>query len=496
MPRPVRISLWLICALLSWSAAVAAELRSTQRYGIYLLNSRIGSMVSRTYDDRFENQSVVRTEAESDVRLKALGSEVEQKIRIQYYSSKQGHPLQSRFTMISSGRTTQIQTRYHPDRVVSEIDAGGQKSTKSLPIPKGVVLVDDPQLSTGGAGTRFRVGNKWVTHFFDPASLAIQRIETEVLRQDRRNVARKPVMAFLVRTVNSVTGTSESWLDSEGQLLEDDSKIGIRLVREDVEPLMPLAGAAGPDTDFAVSTAVKTTKRIPDPRKVALLQVRLSGLPDENVILSDTRQKVESRQKLDEAGVTTFAGTYRVATRALPTAALPLAPPGAAGEFLDDAAYLGLDDPEIRRQASELAKGAGDRLTLARRVRAWVHQHMQKPTNIGTPRSAAEIMRSREGVCRDYATLFAALGRAAGLPTRLCTGMLYQNDGFYYHAWVECRLTEEADGWYAFDPTLDTDEVDATHIKFAQGDPADMLAGTRVIGRIRAEIVEYRLSVR
>lgn len=495
MPRPLRLSLLLLCALAA-SMAAAAELRETHRYGIYLLNSRIGSLVSRTYDDRFENEPCVRMEAESDVRLKALGSEVEQKIRIQYHSSKQGRPLQSRFTMISAGRTTHVLSRYHPDRVVSEVDAGGQKSTKTVAIPKGVVLVDDPQLSAGANRVQFSVGRKWVSHFFDPASLTVQKIDTEVLREDRRAVAGKPVTAYLVRTVNSVTGTSESWLDREGRLLEDDSRIGIRVVREDVEPLAPFAGAGGKGADFAETTSVKTALRIPEPRKVGTLRLKISGLPDENVILSDLRQKVVERQKLDKGGENSFSAVYQVASRALPAVSLPLARPGADEAFLGDAAYLGLEEPMIRRQALELAAGAGDRLTLARRLRAWVNRHMQKPTNIGTPRSAAEILRSREGVCRDYATLFAALGRAAGLPTRLCTGMLYQNDGFYYHAWVECRLTDEPDGWYAFDPTLETDVVDATHIKFAQGDPVDMFAGIRVIGRIRAEVVEYQLSVR
>jgi hypothetical protein len=34
--------------------------------------------------------------------------------------------------------------------------------------------------------------------------------------------------------------------------------------------------------------------------------------------------------------------------------------------------------------------------------------------------------------------------------------------------------------------------VDATHIKFAQGDATNMFHAVRVVGQLKAEILEYR----
>jgi transglutaminase-like putative cysteine protease len=205
-------------------------------------------------------------------------------------------------------------------------------------------------------------------------------------------------------------------------------------------------------------------------------------------VLSDARQRVAERRKEGE----TWSVTYHVGARDLPETCLPAAGPGAEGPGLGDAPYLNVTDPAIRRQAEALAGEERDRGLIARRIRAWVRGHVTKLTNVGAPRGAAEIMTSRDGVCRDFATLFAAVARAAGVPTRLCSGVLYFREGFFYHAWVECRLTDGEDGWYAFDPTLDDDFVDATHIKFAQGDPAAMFGVVRVVGRIRAEVIEFR----
>src|SRR5262249_38031067 len=159
---------------------------------------------------------------------------------------------------------------------------------------------------------------------------------------------------------------------------------------------------------------------------------------------------------------------------------------------LEDGPYLGIDDPEIKKQAREISGSETDRAVVARKIRAWVHRHMTKPGNAGLLRSAKEIMENRDGVCREFATLFAALARAAGIPTRLCGGILYFDDAFSYHAWAECRLTDDEKGWVPFDPTLPTDFVDATHVKFAQGDVTDMFGAVAVVGRLKVEVLDFK----
>ena len=34
------------------------------------------------------------------------------------------------------------------------------------------------------------------------------------------------------------------------------------------------------------------------------------------------------------------------------------------------------------------------------------------------------------------------------MPTRVCSGIVYFNDGFFYHAWVETQLTAGDDGTF------------------------------------------------
>ena len=119
---------------------------------------------------------------------------------------------------------------------------------------------------------------------------------------------------------------------------------------------------------------------------------------------------------------------------------------------------------------------------------------MTPDASIGVPRSASDIYEKRRGVCRDYATLYGAIARAAGVPTRLCTGIVYANGRFFYHAWAESYVGE----WVTFDPTLydpahPVSYVDATHIKFAQGDVMQMFEVVAIVGRLHLTVQKFAM---
>ena len=124
------------------------------------------------------------------------------------------------------------------------------------------------------------------------------------------------------------------------------------------------------------------------------------------------------------------------------------------------------DDPEMKSLAKQIVAGETNSFKAAQTISNHVFRIMRPNASIGILRDAREILKTKEGVCRDYATLAATLMRAAGIPTKLVTGAVYSSDGFYYHAWVE---TWVGDRWIAFDPTLGGGLADATHIKFAEG---------------------------
>jgi hypothetical protein len=86
--------------------------------------------------------------------------------------------------------------------------------------------------------------------------------------------------------------------------------------------------------------------------------------------------------------------------------------------------------------------------------------------------SALEAIERRAGDCTESAVLLAALGRAAGIPTRVVSGLTYSrmpilgtSNAFMPHSWVVAYV----DGrWKSFDLALE--RFDSTHIALTVGD--------------------------
>ena len=130
-------------------------------------------------------------------------------------------------------------------------------------------------------------------------------------------------------------------------------------------------------------------------------------------------------------------------------------------EFNDEA--FGQMAPEFPADASE---------QTARAIYDWVRGHLQNAGYDGTDRGALYALTQKKGDCTEYATLFVALCRRAGIPARALGGYVVgQNavlDPVTFHNWAEFYV----DGrWLLADP-----QTGVFHEK------ADQYVATRVLG--------------
>lgn len=117
------------------------------------------------------------------------------------------------------------------------------------------------------------------------------------------------------------------------------------------------------------------------------------------------------------------------------------------------------------------------------------------PTHPGT--SASEAFALKRGVCQDYAHIFIACARAAGVPARYVAGHFMRADGVVQqdagHAWAEAHVPDL--GWVGFDAANGISTTDA-HARVAMGLDylgAAPVRGTRYGGG--AETLDVRVSV-
>ena len=165
--------------------------------------------------------------------------------------------------------------------------------------------------------------------------------------------------------------------------------------------------------------------------------------------------------------------------------------------------HFARSSPELEQLAGEIGVTERKRrspLAFLQDIASGVHRsfsYVKKSTAVNSP--IEDALRSRQGVCQDFAHIMIALVRNARIPCRYVSGYLYHStenahpatDGAT-HAWVEALLPGL--GWVGFDPTINQ-LASEQHIRTATGrDYADVpptrgmmkgKAGTQLQVRVR-----------
>ncbi len=134
--------------------------------------------------------------------------------------------------------------------------------------------------------------------------------------------------------------------------------------------------------------------------------------------------------------------------------------------YMAPSLYVQADDPRVRDLAWSLRGAERDAWTVAMRLRRWVYDHMvPRDTNVQF-KSALEVLDDMEGTCSEYAALYMALCRAAGVPVRASVGWLVGQEGqLVPHIWCQIYVGE----WVDVDPSQSAEVVGAEHIKTGNG---------------------------
>lgn len=147
----------------------------------------------------------------------------------------------------------------------------------------------------------------------------------------------------------------------------------------------------------------------------------------------------------------------------------------------------------VSGEMAELIKNAAlpeNERERAEKIMQLTHERMSYvPGSTGLKTTAAEAFSAGKGVCQDYAHVFLALSRCAGLTVRYANGL---REGLSAsHAWCEVFV----DGfWYGIDST-EAQWTDESYIRFGTGrDYADCPLERGVFSGITSQKQEISIS--
>ena len=167
---------------------------------------------------------------------------------------------------------------------------------------------------------------------------------------------------------------------------------------------------------------------------------------------------------------------------------------GAAPErHLKPEPLIEFGDEAFAKQAPDMPAGTPEE--MARAIFVWVRDHLIDSGYDGTDRGALRALTERKGDCTEYATLFVALCRRAGIPARVMGGYMVERNarlsGAGYHNWAEFHAGGR---WQIADPQAgvfmeNADRYVATRIWGESDSPLGGYARFRVVGEgLKAEM--------
>jgi hypothetical protein len=369
-----------------------------------------------------------------------------------------------------------IASRLFPFNVEGTVDGGkmvvrigNEKELKMIDMPENVYFSGDLTGSAALAG--LAVGKQRTFFLFDPASLSSRMVTVECMGEESL-----PAMGGMVPakklTFDFMGMRQIAWVSADGSVLREEGALGMTLQRvSKEEALAGLDGTTAPDLTEAAAIPVSTT--IDNPAAIKKLILRLKDLPAGQFMLDGGRQ-------------TFMNGILTVSSENLPMRKGQKEPENLQS-FLEPTHFIQSDSPEIIKQAYEIVDKEDSDQRKAEKLVFWVYKNIAKKPVISVP-DALQILKNRMGDCNEHAVLLAALARAAGLPARIETGLVYVRGSFFFHAW-NVLYVDKMGGWITADAALGQMPADVAHLRFARGALENQTDLAGLIGKLKIDVV-------
>ena len=370
------------------------------------------------------------------------------------------------FDMHSGRFSVNVEGRMEGDWLICRIASSGSAETTRLHFDSRPYLPAGIMVATAAAG--LVPGQTHRFPIFDPATMGQGEVRVTVIEKTLVTIGSQTREAHQIELAYKGL-RQQAWIDEKGGVLKEEGLLGLQQVRATRnEALKPLVASS----DLTRLAAVTPDQPLEDPEQLVWLRLRINGIAPERLPASDQRQSRNGRE-------------LTITRETMPADQPGLKLTADLGPYLAAAPLVQADDPRIQTLAAELTAKASSPRARVQAIMDWMAAHIRKRPVLSLP-NAVDTLKQRMGDCNEHAVLLAALARAAGIPTQIEAGLVYQKGRFYYHAWNRVYLGR----WVTVDALMGQIPADVTHIRLARGDLSKQMEILPLIGRLAITILE------
>ena len=427
-------------------------------YDLTLMNTKIGYMHTTTEKTEYQGETVDRNKVDIVMNFKALGTGVTVEITRVEYTGPDAMPRYFLSTSNESG-LKQVEGSIVDGIAYVKTTLNGETTESEIPVPPDTIS-EHIGVTSLLSQKELKIDDKRTFHMFSFDLLKPVKTEIEVLGEETITYQSEEKQVYVLKqTMDMMNGiTAKLWIDTDGVNYRTEVPLmGLSMVTMKTDKETALGGTE--EVDVILKTRILPSGKLPTPRSEHLeAEVKLSTGNISEVFRSNPQQKLAV--STEHVGKLSIQVPSIIAKDCLN---LPIQ--SAQGEFLAASAYIQVDHPDIQAKAKEILGAEVNSWRASEKLCQWVYASINDKKMSGGFSSSLTTLESLSGDCTEHTVLFIALARAAGIPARICSGIVFARDAFYYHFWPEVYVGR----WVQMDPTLDQVVADANHIQLGGG---------------------------
>jgi len=473
-----------------------------------LMDTKVGYAHTYMENSTYGNEDAIKIRAEMVMEIRRLGGALKLNRTKESYLTTDLKPLYFVYNSNETGQDKLVEGRVDGNALHVKTTLSGDTTESIKPFPEGIIF--EEMLSYIAFQRGLKVGDEYTVDVFNVEFLKPVTTTVEVLREDILAHEGKSVSVRVLEHNMDVMGGMQvnEWLGLDGTTYRTEmGTMGLKmeLIKADMETALGEVGEVdviistklflkgtppmpGCDNFKArvqlsegnISETIMSTERqniSPDADMLSgILEVHTLNIDEQSVcalksqvnlkqgeacfmVGSPSASPIRSKQINDDFVLSGREG------QALSPGVHPLKTNDELAKFLQSTVYVQANDASIKEKASEIIGDETNSWRAAKIICKWVYESISnKSLKVGFG-SAKQTLETLEGDCTEHTVLFIALARAAGIPSRICSGIVYHRDAFYYHFWPEVYIGK----WIEMEPTLGQFQADAAHIKLTGG---------------------------
>ena len=455
------ISVFVAATLLSACSlrqhALSTEPPRESWYSLTLMDTKIGYQHTYSEDAEYDGEAVRRTKTDSVMNFKALGIDLAVKMTRVTYA---GSDLMPRYFLSTSNESglKQIEGRIIDGVAYIKTTLNGEATHTEVPIPPGTIS-ERKGIDMFLAQEGIKIGDKHTFYQFSFDFLKPVKTELHLVGKEKITYQSKEKQVYVLSTPVDIMGGMDmkQWVDLNGVNYRTEVPLmGLSLVSTKTDKETAISGIK--EIDILLQTRILPAGKRPTWNARHLVaEVKLTTGDIAETIVSNSRQKLVVNTEQE--------GKLSIQVPSVTAEACPDLPiQNAEDEFLAASTYIQTGHPDIRTKAVEVLDGETNSWRAAEKLCRWVNKAMTDKRPIVGYHSSLATLESLSGDCKAHTVLFIALARSIGIPSRICSGIVFAKDAFYYHFWPEVYVGE----WVQMDPTLGQVIADANHIQLGR----------------------------